>query len=1372
MHHCFSMGAAATTDSDPDLREAYEESTEFVSGPLVLSASISRPAQSGCISISLRRSSDPLQGPKEPLTLHWGVVLKPEDDRSAYMRPDDALFPIGTDPREGEPSVQTPFVSSDDGAASLEFKFDESKAPAGIVFLPFIKDERPFRGQWMKGPGGSSFYIDIAPAVSDAEKARRKAELERVEREEQERLEKEEQRKREEAAERDRIIALEAAKRNAREQDAASFLEKAMSPGMEQFAETRHEYDFGTIVLRAVIPEDARDKIVEGEDPQPAKVVVASTLAFGGADIILHWGVKLTGKGSSGWHAPPAECLPPQSVVFGDQKAVDTTLPAVGPNGMRGVVIDTLKPGVVGIFGVIHVPDNQPHLQWIKASNGGDLYVPVAPKPPLQGLPPGYEMSDVATSMVEGIIEREMEYGSWTLMHRYSHGNHVLGQIGNDLHAWSAVYVWMRYSQIRVLDWQRSFNTKPRELSHAQLSFVTSLANRFNTMPEVRWITRLVMSCVGRGGSGDLGQRIRDDILVILRHNRGWGHGSMMEQWHQKLHNATDPADVVICDALLAFWHSNGNVGAYWDVLNSNDVSYERLASYEQAITVDPDFVPHIKDTMIHELNQYGALLKAVHLGTDLNSIVDRCHGLIQGETMDKVRGFMHARNSGASMLDCLRATAHAREALKNVILFGLGSNDEGRRDLIFLDLALESETRRIVESVSGAGHDGTLWSHLVSIRAAARSLKCSEAGLKTEGELERAIHEVQAVIDRLERQGESHDVGLRAAAALTILRNVVTEIVDRYEGTLGALARCLGHAFGADEDVVKTFVEEAVRGGPGFVLSQLSRKASSAVRRVAQLGPYSVIAPHSKETTGPVVVFHKLRESMAAKFKRGTIVIADSCDGDEDVPKYTEWVVIGSTVDVLSHVSVRARNEHHGLIACLDSDELARLRGMHGCIAKVKLVGEDFQIEVIDESGRMSPSAGFQPVMKRVRSSGIITPPSGMQTPPSELMALRKSRNPGSSTGSLTPGGSSSRLSDGILSPGGQALYRKLSARSLKALGKQKEARSEKQLAAAWAIRPSEFNAELVGSKSLNLQRLRALGMGDWIKTPTSLAIPNGAMRKALQADINEELGEEYYKLVKEISGAKPGDIRLCPQIREVVMSLDAPDGLQEALRGVLDDLGCDDIDEALPGAWESIKGVWASLWNERAHLARQKLRLDPHDVDMAVLCQKVVDADYAFVIHTSNPLTNDKNEIYAECVIGLGETLVGNAPGQSLGFTVRKDQDLDTATPIVRSYPSKSTALVGGEYIFRSDSNAEDLDGFAGAGLHDSIPIVKNRVVDIDYSEERIMTDDDFRLEIMRGIAKIGVEVEDIMGGSPQDIEGCYKDGDFYVVQARPQV
>lgn len=59
-----------------------------------------------------------------------------------------------------------------------------------------------------------------------------------------------------------------------------------------------------------------------------------------------------------------------------------------------------------------------------------------------------------------------------------------------------------------------------------------------------------------------------------------------------------------------------------------------------------------------------------------------------------------------------------------------------------------------------------------------------------------------------------------------------------------------------------------------------------------------------------------------------------------------------------------------------------------------------------------------------------------------------------------------------------------------------------------------------------------------------------------------------------------------------------------------------------------------------------------------MAVLVQKIIPADYAFVIHTKNPSSNDSNEIYAEVVVGLGETLVGTYEGQSLSFVYNKSK------------------------------------------------------------------------------------------------------------------
>lgn len=1334
-------GGAVSPSKDYDFR------TTILAHPLNLSVMVSRERNSSKILVHLERIGSPIQRKGEPLTMHWGVVLEDDDDRSVYIRPKEQLWPENTDPRPGEPSLQTVF--DEDGV--LEWMLDESHAPSGIVFLVFIRGSHGWREQWFKKIDGGSFFIHLAPAISDNEKGRRVKAKEEERKKQVERERQEEERKRKAIEEREIIKKRENEQKVRREEEAEKFINDAVkNSNMKIFKSYNEEYEFGRLLIRVVIPdEDESSASIDDFPSRPCKsiVFVASTLALEGSDIVLHWGVK-HGR-HSGWIAPQPDAWPKNTSPMDDGKAVQTRLENYGSNcGVRVVTIKNLDSDAVGVLAVIHAPTAPDHLKWIKAARGGDLFIQTILPPPLPGLSKDDDVSELCKSMLDGVIEREMEYGSWTLMHRYGYARHLIESvIGIDEDCWGALYVWMRYSQIRVLDWQRRYNTQPRQLSWSQLSLVTMLANKFKNVPEVRWLARLVMSCVGRGGSGDLGQRIRDDILVILRHHREWKHGSMMEQWHQKLHNNTSPDDVIICDALLAFWHGNGNLGAYWHVINSNGLTRERMASYEQPITAEPDFPGHIKGTMIHELNRYGDLLKQVHLGTDLNSIVGRCQGFMDGGTREKVNGFMFARSSGASMTDTLRSVAHARDSVCKQVTFSSHLNDEQRRDMIFLDLAIESEGRRLLEACNGVGHDGTLWSHLTAIRASAAALKCSEAGLHTEGELERAIHDMNAVIDRLGKQGESHDVGLRAAAGMTVMRNALTDIIDRYAMKLGPIAKCLGLAFGAEKAIVSTFIEEAVRGGPAFSLSYLLRKADPAVRRVARLGPFSVISPFHKETKGPVVVFNKLRESVAAKFKRGTVVIANTCDGDEDVPANTAYVVIGSTVDVLSHVSVRARNENHGLIACLDQDELGRLRSLHGCIVKAKLTGEDFNVEVVDESGRMSPSVGVQPVMKRIKSLNLITPPSGMMTP---------------------PGGLAQNQLFGL----GALFGRTLSEESLAKLGKKRSAINRRQLGAPWAIRPSEFNPELVGSKSLNLQRLVALGLPEWIKTPVSVAIPNGAMRKAMNFATNSDLLESYERLKKQIENAKGSAVKLCPKLRNVIMELESPEGLKEALRGVLDDLGCNDIDNALPGAWISVKKVWASVWNERAHLARKKLKLNADDVDMAVLCQKIVEADYAFVIHTTNPLTDDTNEIYAEAVVGLGETLVGNAPGQALGFTVRKDQDLDEVKPIIRSYPSKAIALFGGEYIFRSDSNAEDLDGFAGAGLHDSVPIAENIVKDIDYSKERLMVDDEFCTFLMRGIAKIGVEVEEVMGGSPQDIEGCYKDGEFYVVQTRPQV
>jgi len=222
----------------------------------------------------------------------------------------------------------------------------------------------------------------------------------------------------------------------------------------------------------------------------------------------------------------------------------------------------------------------------------------------------------------------------------------------------------------------------------------------------------------------------------------------------------------------------------------------------------------------------------------------------------------------------------------------------------------------------------------------------------------------------------------------------------------------------------------------------------------------------------------------------------------------------------------------------------------------------------------------------------------------------------------------------------------------------------------------------------------------------------------------------------------------------------------LMEALYGVMEEGGLPPPGN-LEEAWGCIKRVWASTWNQRAYLSRKARGMDHGNLHMAVLIQEVVEAEYGFVIHTANPFSGNRDELYAEVVLGLGETLVSNRPGSALRVVCRKD-GLDVN---VLAYPSKSFGLYGKGLIFRSDSSGEDLAGYAGAGLYDSFVLDPPTEIRLDYAEEPLVRDKDFTMEFASNLARIGMTVENLFA-VPQDIEGAYSGGQYSVVQTRPQV
>lgn len=75
------------------------------------------------------------------------------------------------------------------------------------------------------------------------------------------------------------------------------------------------------------------------------------------------------------------------------------------------------------------------------------------------------------------------------------------------------------------------------------------------------------------------------------------------------------------------------------------------------------------------------------------------------------------------------------------------------------------------------------------------------------------------------------------------------------------------------------------------------------------------------------------------------------------------------------------------------------------------------------------------------------------------------------------------------------------------------------------------------------------------------------------------------------------------------------------------------------------AVQKCWASLFTARAIYYRVKNNFDHTKVLIAVVVQKMVNADKSGVMFSANPINNNENEIMIETVWGLGEALVSGS-------------------------------------------------------------------------------------------------------------------------------
>ncbi|SDK24923.1 pyruvate, water dikinase [Catalinimonas alkaloidigena] len=163
-------------------------------------------------------------------------------------------------------------------------------------------------------------------------------------------------------------------------------------------------------------------------------------------------------------------------------------------------------------------------------------------------------------------------------------------------------------------------------------------------------------------------------------------------------------------------------------------------------------------------------------------------------------------------------------------------------------------------------------------------------------------------------------------------------------------------------------------------------------------------------------------------------------------------------------------------------------------------------------------------------------------------------------------------------------------------------------------------------------------------------------------------------------------------------------------------------------------VSRCWASLFTERAVAYRLQHGFDHRHVHQAVVIQKMVFPQASGVLFTADPVTSHRRVVSIEACFGLGEALVS---GQAAAdrYRVRHEAVID------RKIATKPWAL------YASPTGGTE-----------------PRAIAPEQQQRPVLTDAQ-----LLALARIGQHVETHFG-APQDIEWCWAEDEFYLVQSRP--
>src|SRR5215212_333405 len=296
-----------------------------------------------------------------------------------------------------------------------------------------------------------------------------------------------------------------------------------------------------------------------------------------------------------------------------------------------------------------------------------------------------------------------------------------------------------------------------------------------------------------------------------------------------------------------------------------------------------------------------------------------------------------------------------------------------------------------------------------------------------------------------------------------------------------------------------------------------------------------------------------------------------------------------------------------------------------------------------------------------------------------------------------------------------------------------------------------------LAGGKGANLGELSHAGL----RVPPGFVLTTAAYDAFVESN---DIGDAIAKLASGPRADEPAAFEeAAERIRALFTGGKVPEKMAEEVRAVYEKLGEGEetavavrssaTAEDLAGAsfagqqetylnvrgaevlLEALKNCWASLWTARAMAYRARQGIDPGTVSLAVVVQRMIEAEAAGVMFTANPTNGRRSEAVISAAWGLGESVVS---GQVTPDSIVVDKD-------------------SGRVSSRDTTDKEVMTVYTDSGTEERpVPEARRR--------EEVLDD-----EAVAELVSYGVRIEDHYD-IPQDIEWAFSDGELFILQSRP--